>query len=84
MHVENRGRRFEADFAQLLRYIILTPSKCDERQPYCSRCVRLGMKCSGSGEKKYVFKEVNVRSTDFGNTDMYSLSLEVTARQHAK
>lgn len=32
------------------------PSKCDQAQPACSRCQRLGLICIGSGMQRFVFK----------------------------
>ena len=31
--------------------------KCDEAKPQCSRCGRLDIVCSGSGQQRYLFKE---------------------------
>ncbi|OJJ50390.1 hypothetical protein ASPZODRAFT_57642 [Penicilliopsis zonata CBS 506.65] len=37
--------------------------KCDERTPACSRCIRLGLPCEGSGRKRYKFVEAQGLST---------------------
>ncbi|KAK8131876.1 transcriptional regulator family: Fungal Specific TF [Apiospora kogelbergensis] len=31
--------------------------KCDCSTPTCSRCLRLGLECKGSGERRYLFKD---------------------------
>ncbi|KAJ5093942.1 hypothetical protein N7456_009803 [Penicillium angulare] len=31
--------------------------KCDEKQPSCSRCIRLKLQCVGSGKQRYKFQE---------------------------
>ncbi|KAJ5843857.1 hypothetical protein EN45_093460 [Penicillium chrysogenum] len=31
--------------------------KCDEKQPACGRCLRLKVRCVGSGQKRFMFKE---------------------------
>ncbi|KAJ5610247.1 transcriptional regulator family: Fungal Specific TF [Penicillium lagena] len=36
-----------------------TKKKCDEKQPACSRCIRLKIPCVGSGQKRYKFMEEN-------------------------
>ncbi|RAO68997.1 uncharacterized protein BHQ10_005009 [Talaromyces amestolkiae] len=30
--------------------------KCDEKTPSCSRCIRLGLECVGSGQQRYKFQ----------------------------
>ncbi|KAE8553763.1 hypothetical protein TMatcc_006783 [Talaromyces marneffei ATCC 18224] len=30
--------------------------KCDEKTPSCSRCIRLGLECIGSGQQRYKFQ----------------------------
>lgn len=31
-------------------------AKCDEKTPSCSRCIRLGLECIGSGQQRYKFQ----------------------------
>ncbi|KAJ5081657.1 transcriptional regulator family: Fungal Specific TF [Penicillium alfredii] len=31
--------------------------KCDEKQPACSRCIRLNLDCVGSGQQRFKFKQ---------------------------
>ncbi|EPS33975.1 hypothetical protein PDE_08937 [Penicillium oxalicum 114-2] len=33
--------------------------KCDEKQPSCGRCLRLKIKCEGSGQRRYKFQQEN-------------------------
>lgn len=33
-----------------------TNYQCDEKQPACGRCVRLGLKCIGSGQQRFKFQ----------------------------
>ncbi|KAK2592634.1 hypothetical protein QQS21_009661 [Conoideocrella luteorostrata] len=41
--------------------------KCDEKQPVCSRCERLGIQCLGSGEKRYTFRYALPSNTNSGS-----------------
>ena len=34
---------------------LTSTNKCDQKQPKCSRCVRLGIPCIGSGQLRYKF-----------------------------
>ncbi|EED17351.1 conserved hypothetical protein [Talaromyces stipitatus ATCC 10500] len=50
--------------------------KCDEKTPTCSRCIRLGLKCVGSGQQRYKFQEQQPfgtsktkKKTNSSNTD---------------
>ncbi|KAF3406973.1 hypothetical protein DPV78_001789 [Talaromyces pinophilus] len=52
--------------------------KCDEKTPSCSRCIRIGIQCVGSGQQRYKFqsqafvtaktKKTNARNKDLSTT----------------
>ncbi|KAK8852248.1 Zn(II)2Cys6 transcription factor [Apiospora arundinis] len=44
--------------------------KCDCSTPTCSRCLRLGLECIGSGERRYLFKDQKCRRRKSGRRGM--------------
>jgi hypothetical protein len=40
--------------------VLLIPSQCDQLQPTCSRCQKLGIPCVGGGLQRFIFKTHDV------------------------
>lgn len=57
MLVANKRKRYSPLVPKLGNGRITQAFQCDEKQPACSRCLRLNFKCVGSGQQRYKFRE---------------------------
>lgn len=70
--------------AQTTRYLDTACShlcKCDEKQPTCSRCSRLGLVCVGSGQQRYKFKDGHSVLHNSGKGRQQDLSIRAKVKR---